>query len=269
MTWQIIAKQDSETTLQSKSVKYLLGLLGVGILLAAYLYPVTGPDPITTARFTGYVTGWLTTLVPLVGVLLGYNAVVSERESGALLLSLSLPHSREDVLLGKFLSRAGLVAVTMLAALVIGGALVVYPYGELELVRSLSFVGLALLYSALWTGLAVAVSLSVSTKRRALLLSVGALILFVFFWGTLRELLEVGLEAAGLVDGGLPEAIQFFFTLSPNRAFVLLTDGFINPGASVSGPWYLGEWLALLVFAVWLVGPLGFAWWRFSGRDLS
>ena len=269
MTWRTIARQDSETTLQSRSVKYLLGLLGFGILLAAYLYPVTAPDPITTARFTGYVTGWLTTLVPLVGVLLGYNAVVSERESGALLLSLSLPYSRADVLLGKLASRTGLVAATMLSALVGGGALVVYPFGELELVRSLSFVGLALLYGALWTGLAVAVSLSVATKRRALVLSVGALVLFVFFWGTLRGLLEVGLVAAGVVEEGLPDAVQFLFNLSPNRAFVLLTDGFIDPGASVGGPWFLGEWAALAVFLVWLVGPLGFAWLRFAGRDLS
>jgi ABC-2 type transport system permease protein len=269
MTWQLIARQDGRTTLQSRSVKYLLGLLGLGILFAAYLYPVAAPDPITTARFTGYVTGWLTTLVPLVGVFLGYNAVVSERESGALLLSLSLPHSRADVLVGKLASRVGLVGATMLAALVAGGALVVYPFGDLEIVRSLAFVGLALLYGGLWTGLAVAVSLSVATKRRSLLVSVGALVLFVFFWGTLRGLLEVGLVAAGVVEDGLPEAAQFVFNLSPNRAFVLLTDGFIDPAGDVGGPWYLGEWVAVPVFLLWLVGPLAVAWLRFAGRDLS
>jgi ABC-2 type transport system permease protein len=269
MTWQIIARLDGETTLQSKTVKYLLAFLGLGILLAAYIYPVTAPDPITTARFTGYVSGWLTTLVPLVGVLLGYNAVVSERESGSLLLSLSLPHSRTDVLVGKFLSRAGLVAATMLAALLVGGALVVYPYGDLELVRSLAFLVLALLYGALWTGLAVAVSLSVATKRRALALSVGALLVFVFLWGTLRDLLRTGLVGAGFAENGLPDPIAFLFNLSPNRAFTLVTEGFLDPGGSVGGPWFLGEWVALVVFAVWLVGPLGLAWLRFAGRDLS
>ena len=269
MTWQLIARQDSETTVQSRSVKLLLGLLGVGILLAGYLYPVTGPDPITTAHFTGYLVGWLTTLVPLAGVFLGYNAVVSDRESGSLLLSLSLPHGRDDVLLGKFLSRASLVGATTVAALLVGGALVVYPYGELEVVRSLSFVGLAVLFGTLWTGLAVAVSLSVATKRRALAISVGALVVFVFFWGTLQNLLGAGLRAAGLVEDGLPAAIQFLFNLSPNRAFAVLTDGFIDPGGSVGGPWFLGEWVALAVFVAWLVGPLGFAWLRFSGRDLS
>ena len=135
--------------------------------------------------------------------------------------------------------------------------------------RSLAFVGLALLYGGLWTGLAVAVSLSVATKRRSLLVSVGALVLFVFFWGTLRGLLEVGLVAAGVVEDGLPEAAQFVFNLSPNRAFVLLTDGFIDPAGDVGGPWYLGEWVAVPVFLLWLVGPLAVAWLRFAGRDLS
>jgi ABC-type transport system involved in multi-copper enzyme maturation permease subunit len=269
MTWRTIASQDYSVTRQSRSVEYLLAILGVGILLAAYVYPVSAPDPITTARFSGYAVGWLTTLVPLVGILLGYNAVVSERESGALLLSLSLPHSREDVLLGKVASRAGLVAATILVAMAVAGFLVVYPYGELEIPRSLAFVGLTVLFSTLWTGLGVAISLSVSTKRRALALGFAALVVFVFFWSTLETLAELGLDAANLADSALAEAVQFVFVLSPNRAFRLLTAGLIDPGGAVPGPWYLGEYAAAVVFLAWLVGPLGLAFYRFAGRDLS
>ena len=269
MTWQVIARQDSRVTLQSRSVKLLLGLLSFGVLAVAYLYPVTGQEPITTARFTGTVTGWLKTGVPLVGILLGYNAIVSERESGALLLSLSLPHSRRDVLLGKYAGRTGLVAATILATMAGAGFLVVYPYGDLEVVRSLSFVALTVCFGALWTGVGLAVSLSVATKRRALVLGFGTLALFVFFWGTLGDLLRLGFDALGVGDGGLPAPAQFVLHLSPNRAFQLVTDGFIDPSASVGGPWYLSEWAALVVFLAWLVGPLGLAARRFAGRDLS
>jgi len=269
MTWQIIARQDGRQTLGARSVKVLLGILALGVLVAAYVYPVFGQEPITTARFTGYVTGFLNTLVPIVGILVGYNAVAEEYESGALRLSLALPHSREDIVLGTFLGRAGVVAGTTLVTLVVAGALVVYPYGELEVVRSLAFVGLTLAFVALWTGLGVAVSILVATKRLALVLGFGLLFLFVFLWDTAETALAVGLNAADIIDGDLPGAVQFLFGLSPNRAFGTVVDGFIDPGASVSGPWYLGEWVALVVFALWLVVPLGVGYVRFAGRDLA
>lgn len=269
MTWAEIARQDGRLAVQSRSVKVLLGLLVVGTVLVAYLYPVLGTDPITTARFTGTVTGWLQTGIPVVGILLGYDAVASERESGALKLSLALPYSRRDVFLGKFVGRAGLVAVSLFVSLVVAGFLVVYPYGSLELPRSLGFVALTVMFGLLWTGIGVAVSVAVATKRQALVLGFGMLFLFAFIWRRLGELLAVGFEAMGVTDGTVPDPVQFGLNLSPNRAFQLLTDGFITPNASVGGPWYLSEWVALPVFACWLVGPLGVAYRRFARSDLS
>ena len=120
MAWRTIAHQDLELTVGSRSSKLLLWLTVLSVILAAYIYPIRGSAPITTARFGGFVTGWLTTLLPLVGVLLGYGAVVSERESGAIRLSLSLPHSRRDLLVGTVVSRGAgynrifrLLAVTL------------------------------------------------------------------------------------------------------------------------------------------------------------
>lgn len=268
MTWTTIARQDGRQTLGARSMKLLLGLLAFVVVVSAYLYPVLGEEPITTAQFSGYVVGWLTTLIPLVGILVGYNAVVSERESGALLLSLSLPHSRRDVVLGKFVGRTAVLAGTILAAMVVAGFLVVYPYGELEIVRSLAFVALTVAFAALWTGLGVAVSLSVATKRRALVAAFGLLFLFVFVWGTVESAVRLGLNAAGVVNGDLPAAGQFLFGLAPGRTFARLTE-ILNPGASLGGPWYLGSWVTLAVFVCWLVGPLGLAYRRFAGRDLS
>lgn len=269
MTWEVIARQDARLTVSTVSTQLLVGVLVTVILLAAYVYPVVGQRPITTARFPGFVAGSLTTVVPLVGLLVGYNAVVAERESGALLLTLSLPHSREDLLVGKFLSRAGIVTGGLLVGLLGGGVLVVYPLGELELLPFLGFVVLTVAFGVLWTGLGVAVSLSVATKRRALALAFGLLVVFAFVWDTGETLLEEGLSAAGLVSGSLPQPVQFVFSLAPGRAFQRLVDGFIDPSATISGPWYASEWAAVVVFLGWLTLPLGIAYLRFAGRDLS
>ncbi|WP_123538772.1 ABC transporter permease subunit [Halosimplex salinum] len=263
MTWRSIARQDSALTVSARSVKYLLSLLVLGILLLGYIYPVVGAEPYTTSRFPGFAQGLLTTLVPFVGVLLGYNAVVSDRESGAIRLTLSLPQSRSDVVLGTFVSRTGVLAGTLVAALV------VYPFGELELGRFLLFVGLTVAFAAVWSGLGIAVSLAVATKRRALVLGFALLFLFVLVWDTLENALTAGLSAAGLADDGLPAAAEFLFALAPGRVFERATAGFVDPSRSLGEAWYLGEWVALVLLALWIVGPIGLAYARFAGRDLS
>lgn len=268
MTWAVVARQDGRAVFGERSVKLLLGLLAVVIVLAGYLYPVLGTEPITTARFGGFAVGWLTTVVPLVGLLLGYNAVAGDRESGAIRLSLSLPHSRRDLLVGTFLSRAGLVTATSVAALAVAGVLVVYPFGALALPRYLLFVGLVVLFGAVWTGLGVAVSVAVATRRRALVAAVALFLLFVFVWEPATGALETGLTALGVLDGSLPAPARFAVGVAPDAAFERATTGFVDPAASVDGPWYMGPSVAVALLVAWLVVPLELAYRRFAGGDL-
>ena len=268
MTWTVIARQDGRLTFSARSVRILLGVFALGVLLLAYLYPVQAADPVTIARFTGYVSGWLTTVIPVVGLLLGHNAVVSEQESGALLLSLALPHSREEVILGKFVGRAGPLTATIVGTMAAAAALVVYPFGELVVPEFIAFVLLTVFFGALWVALGMAISLGVATRRRALVLGFGLLFVLVFLWDTIESALQLGLTTAGVTDGELPAAARFVFGLSPDRAFTRMIDGFLDPAATVPGPWYLGEWAGLVVLIGWVVGPLGLAYLRFTRRDV-
>lgn len=269
MTWRTIAGQDGRLTVGTRSSKLLLGLTALSILFAAYVYPVVGSNPITTARFGGFLQGWLTTLLPFVGVLLGYGAIVSERESGALRLSLSLPQSRRDVVLGKFVSRAGLLTGTLLVTLAGAGALVVYPFGELALGRFVLFVLLTLVFGAVWSGLGLATSLVVATRRRALVLAFALVFLFVVVWDAVAAALGVGLNAAGVVDGELPGPVRFLVGVEPGHAFGRAVTGLVVPDGAVTGPWYLNEWVALALLVMWSVGPLGLAYAVFARRDVT
>jgi len=269
MTWQVVARTDLATIARLRSVRLLLGLPVVTVLFGAYLYPVLGSEPITTARFTGFISGWLTTVVSLVGLLLGYDAVVSKRESGSLLLALSLPHRRRDIVLGTFLSRTGLLAGALVSALVFGGGLVVYPFGSLAPVGFIGFLLLTVAFGAVWTGLGVAASLLVATKRRAFVVAFGLFFLFTLAWDSVASAIDLGLSEAGLASGGTPAPVEFFLAAEPGSVFERLVDGFLNPSGSVDGPWYLSEWLALAQFALWLVVPVWLAHRRFNGADLS
>lgn len=268
MTWQVIARRDGRVTAGAKSVQILLSLVVFTVLLAGYLYPMLGTEPITTARFSGFAQGLLTTLVPFVGTMLGYNAVVSDRESGAIRLSLSLPQSRRDLVLGTYASRTGLLTGALLAALALAGALVVYPFGDLVFAPFLVYVVLTLAFGAVWSGLGIAVSLAVSTGRRALVVGFTLLFTFVIVWDTLEQALVLGLNAAGIVNDPRPAAVRVLFSLEPGRVFARTTSGFVDPSRTVGAAWYLNEWLALALLAGWVVGPIGLAYLRFSRSDL-
>jgi hypothetical protein len=74
--------------------------------------------------------------------------------------------------------------------------------------------------------------------------------------------------ALALVEaGGERELLCTLF--GRGSVFGRLVDGFVDPSASVGGPWYVGEWTALVVFLLWLVVPLGLAYLRFDGGDLT
>ncbi|SFS92343.1 ABC transporter permease subunit [Halostagnicola kamekurae] len=269
MSWRVIARTDAGLAAEPRSTRLLLGLPAATILVAAYLYPVLGTDPITTARFTGFVDGWLTTVIPLVGVLLGHNAIVSERQSGALLLSLSLPHSRDDLVLGKVLSRVGLLSGAILAAMTIGAGLVVYPFGSLAIGRFIGFAAAIIVFGAIWTNLGIAASLSTGTKQRAAVFSLGLVVLFVMAWNGIAGALRFGLNRTGIIDGTLPTPVQFVFDHDPGTVFQRVTVGFFDPSTGLDGPWYLGKWIALAVFLLWLVVPLALSYSRFTSSDLA
>ena len=60
-------------------------------------------------------------LVPLIALILGYDAIVGEREEGSLDLLLSMPLTRIELLLGKFVGLACALAFSTLAGFGLAG----------------------------------------------------------------------------------------------------------------------------------------------------
>lgn len=266
--WRPVARQDWSQAVEQRSVKVLLALPVIVILLSAYLYPVLAQSQITTGRFGSFVRGLLRVVIPIVGALLGYNAIAGDFESGSLLLTLSLPQRRRTVVLARFIARAGLLIIATLCAVIVGMGLVVYPRGSLEPLGVLIFIITTASFSAIWVGIGVAVSTLVATTRRALGLGFAIVILFAIVWDIIESVLRGVLLSADMISGELPGLIQFVFGLSPGNAFSTVIIGFVDTTQAVTGVWYLSEWVAAIVLLGWIVGPLTVGVLRFERRDL-
>jgi Cu-processing system permease protein len=204
-------------------------------------------------------------LVPLIALLLGFDAIVGERERGSLDLLLSMPITRTELLLGKYLGLAAALAFSTLAGF---GLVALVLSTQLDLGALFHFFGFMLssvLLGCAFLSLAVMLSVFAVDRTRASGLAIATWFFFVLVFDL--ALLGV-LVATGGQWGGelLPYALMFnpadvfrilnIFSLDDVRTLYGLATVF---PAELAQPWRLG-----LVMAGWIVAPLAVAAWRFG-----
>lgn len=178
-----IVKKHFREAIRSRLVWALLGVLllyqGIGILNASEMF-FRSPE-----RATRYLATSFTSIVPPLALVLGYNAIVGERESGSLRILLSLPTTRRDVMAGAYLSRNGILSATLLVAMTGLIIAVLYKGVGIAVAEIAATLGLVVLYGFAWTGIAIGISAAASTRFRAVAGVFGLYTLFLLFWDTL------------------------------------------------------------------------------------
>ena len=204
-------------------------------------------------------------LIPLIALLLGFDAIVGERERGSLDLLLSLPITRLELLLGKYL---GLAAALTLSTLVGFGLVAVLLYQHVSWSGLYHYIGFMI--SSVLLGLAflsMAVLLSVLTHERTR--ASGLAIAMWFFFVLVFDLLLLGvLVATGGSFGG--DAFAWLLLLNPADVFRILNVFSLDEVRTLYGlasivPSSLGS-PAIMggVMVAWIVLPLALARWRFK-----
>ena len=185
-----------------------------------------GVDPLVVA--TGSLTTMLVYLVPLIALLLSFDAIAGEAERGTLALALTYPLGRASILLGKFFAHLTVLAVAIGAGLLICVALTIRQHGFAG--HSWGPVGVlfvtALALAAAFLGLGYAIS----ARLRSASMAAGAVTLL---WLLFVVLYDLGLLAALVADDGGAFTTRLFpwlLVANPADAFRLLN----LPEASVA-----------------------------------
>lgn len=156
-------------------------------------------------------------LVPLIALILGYDAIVGERERGALELLLSMPVTRLEVLLGKYL---GLSAALTSATAIGFGAGLLPLFSQLTVAegwRYAQFVASAVLMGLAFLSIAMLVSVSTRDRVRASGIALALWFLFVLVFDLL--LMGVMVLSQGQLGSGWFAAMLM---LNPADVFRLL-----------------------------------------------
>ena len=122
---------------------------------------------------------------PLVGIILGFDSINSERTQGTLSRVLAQPVFRDALFNGKFLAGLTTLAIIIVSLIlaVLGLAMFIFgfaPRGE-EVIRLIGFAVLAVVYVSLWLGLAMTCSIFFRNTVSSALVAVGLWLLTTFF----------------------------------------------------------------------------------------
>ena len=144
------------------------------------------------ASVPSYVS-FMALIGPFVGLMLGFDAVNSERSNGTLNRLLAQPIYRDNVIIGKFLAGTALVAILVTAGSVLTGAAGflktgLLPSGE-ELARVLVYIIYTILYICFWLALAIMFSVFCRHSATSALASIAVWVIFAIFMSLLSGLI--------------------------------------------------------------------------------
>lgn len=203
-------------------------------------------------------------LVPLIALVLGFDAVVGERERGSLDLLLSMPLTRGELLFGKYLGLAAALGFSTVAGFGAVALVLAPQFGLGGLAHYGVFIASSVLLGCAFLSLAVLISVVASDRTRASGLAIALWFLFVLMY----DLLLLGGLVVG-ADTALARLAPYLLLLNPADVFRVWNIAALDEVAALYGlasvlPSELARPTLLAgVLLAWCVVPLMIAAWRF------
>ena len=275
MSWNIIAKKELQDASRSRRlfaliVMFILFFAGAAFVVVKVTNALTNTGAANVPAILS-LTLPLGVFLPAVGIFSGYRSIVGERESGSLKLLLSLPHSRTDVVLGKFIGRTALVSTATVIGFLIGGIVTLVLGAPLPVGDYLLLIVLSVVLGAAFVSISVGISAGLRSENLIVFIGFGLVILFTMLWGILTALFGLLLRRYNIgSEASQADIVSFIQALNPqtgfNYAYSAVSAVNKTPAADVF--WQQG-WFGFVVLAVWIVVPLAFGCWRFNRAELT
>jgi len=210
-------------------------------------------------------------LVPLIALLLAYDAVVGEFDRGTLLLLLSYPVARWQVVIGKFLGHLAILAfATAVGYGAAAGALLVTEGHVTGLATFAGMIGSSILLGAVFVAIGYFISAIVRDRGLAGGLAIGVWLLFVLIYDmALLGLLVV--DKGRVISAGMLDVLLLLNPADAFRVLNLTGSGGVSQFAGMAGlSEDAGLSPAVLVGALllWTLLPLGGAALALGRRQL-
>lgn len=268
-----IARKELNDGLRNRwllAISLVFALLAVGI--AWFGAAASGQVGFTSIPATiASLASLATFLMPLIALMLAYDAIVGEEEGGTLMLLLTYPLGRGQILLGKFVGHGLILALATLIGFGCAAVAIAVLVEDVELSLLVWAFGRFMISSTLlgWVFLALAYVLSslAREKSTAAGLALGLWFLFVLVF-------DLALLAVLVISEGKfnPDLLPWLLLFNPTDIYRLINLTGFDVGSSAVGVLTLGDdlpisgWLLWACLVVWVGISLLLAYWLFRRR---
>jgi ABC-2 type transport system permease protein len=252
---------DHLTSVRMRVLEWLVVLVALAALYGAIqqIKDTTAEDPFlflrlfTTSRdpLPSFVS-FISFLVPLMAIGLGFDAVNGEYNRRTLSRILSQPIYRDALLFGKFLAGVATLAISLitlwLLVMGLGLLLIGVPPGAEEIGRCILFLVVTIIYAGVWLAVAMLFSIVFRSAATAALVTLGIWLFLTFIWpvlaGAVAQVIvpiDPRYAALGLQTPGTVEAEHILARLSPSTLFAETVVAILDPTTRSLGPIYLSQ----------------------------
>jgi len=212
-------------------------------------------------------------LLPLIALLLSYDAIVGEIDRGTMALLLAYPVSRWQVLIGKFLGHLAILGFATVLGYGAAGVALALTGSDIDRDAALALaamIGSSVLLGAVFIAIGYLISAAVRDRGTAAGIAIGVWLVFVLLY----DMALLGLLVADQGKTVTADALSWLLLLDPADAYRLLNlTGFANVSmfsgmAGLSEQAHLGQPVLLAALVLWVVVPLSLATGCFARRQL-
>jgi ABC-2 type transport system permease protein len=279
MSLTTIVKNDLKDSIRSDSfiAITLLFVLVAGFWAAIQHVPPMYADsdiPTSTLALLNSMGQPMAFFVPLLGLAISYGAISRERDSGTIKLTLGLPNSRSDVVLGKFIGRTAVLSIAILSGYAVIAAIALVTYEAFAAFKFILYTVLTIFYGAVYVAIGIGFSSVMESQRAALAGAAGLYVLFQIGWDFVTAILQTITVGYVPPESGAPPWIIVVHALNPTAAVGYATRAIIPTfdeimsypvSASFSPP----KWAGFAILTAWLVLSLGYGYRRFRSADIK
>lgn len=250
------------------SITLIFAVLSVGLTyFGAAASGATGLTSLSTT--VASLASLAVFLIPLIALLLSYDSFVGEQEGGTLLLLLTYPLSKNQLLLGKFLGQGGIITLATILGFGASALLLFIQHNDVAILQTFGyFILSATLLGLSFTAIAYIISLVANEKSKA----AGVALITWFFFALVFDLALLAL-LVGVQTGVSQSALTQLMMLNPADIFRLvnlagLDSSDVNGALAIAINANLSQAQLLTVLCAWVIFPLSIASLIFRTKKL-
>jgi len=276
----IIAKKEVMDTIRNKWIILIITIITLLTLLASYGGSYFSNDWSDLSLTVAGMIVIVQIFVSIMGLMLGYATIVGEIERGSMNSLLSLPSTRFEILIGKFLGLGSVLTFALFIGFGVSGIIIGFNVENVNYGEYLSFIGASILMGLVFVSLGILVSSFFKKRSTAMGGSIAFWILFMpLMWAMIMAAIGFATNVINLENiqsMSIPTWYYLIDMINPLQVYSYLVSLNIptvissqtDIASALEYPSFITVPLTTMLLSLWICVCMVLSYWRFSRKDI-